>query len=118
MNQNDKDTFSERAREILDEQTENLDASTLSRLHQARSKALAGARQKSPWILWAPAGAVAAGILSVGIYLNQYPGQLSTGGEPPLPAIYQDPMEQIAAENMDLMDDLEFIAWLVLEESS
>ena len=33
-----------------------------------------------------------------------------------LPGIYEDPMQQAGAEEMELMDDLDFMAWLVLEE--
>ncbi|MFT5212275.1 MAG: hypothetical protein ACI9CE_004017 [Flavobacterium sp.] len=34
----------------------------------------------------------------------------------PLPSIYEDPIQQAAAEEMELLNDLEFVAWLLLEE--
>lgn len=116
MKQHDMDPFSARVKEILDEKSESLDAETQGRLRQARVTALAGlranlnTRQRPEWFLWAPASAVAAGLMAVGIYLNQM--------QPPLPPIYQDPEQQAVAENMDLLDDLDFVAWLVLEEST
>ena len=34
----------------------------------------------------------------------------------PLPVIYEDPVQQAAASEMELMDDLDFVAWLLLQE--
>ena len=116
MKQNDKDPFVVRVKGILDEKSESLDADTQRRLSQARMKAIArlgvtqGTQQRPLWFSWVPAGAMAAGLLAVGIYQNQ--AQL------PLPAIYQDPLQQLAAENMELLENLEFAAWLVLKEGS
>ena len=76
----------------------------------ARLEAKQSTQQRPLWFSWVPAGAMAAGILAVGIYQNQ--AQL------PLPAIYQDPVQQSAAENMELLENLEFAAWLVLKEGS
>ena len=116
MKQNDKDPFVVRIKEILDEESANLDAETQSQLTQARMNAIARLRatqstqQRPAWISWVPASAMAAGLLAVGIHQNQ--AQL------PLPAIYQDPVQQLAAENMELLENLEFAAWLVLQEST
>jgi len=110
MKQHDMDPFSARVKELLDEKTEGLDVETQRRLRQARLRALESMPQRPEWHMWAPAGAVAAGLLAVGIYLNQ--------DQPPLPVIYQDPEQQAVAENMDLLDDLEFVAWLALEEQT
>ncbi len=101
--------FEQKARALLTESDDNLDAATLSRLHQARNHAMSNtATNRSPVYWWAGSSALAAGILTFGIYLNQIP---------PLPDIYEDPLQQATAENMELLDDLDFIAWLVLEES-
>jgi hypothetical protein len=108
MKQHDMDPFSTRVKELLDEKADNLDAATQSRLRQARMRALDSAPKRPEWLVWGPASAVAAGLMAVGIYLNQ--------AQPPLPAIYQEPEQQTVAENMDLLDDLEFVAWLALEE--
>ena len=91
----------------MDEHAESLPGETRSKLHQARTKAVAhnpGAR----YGLWLGAGAVAASLTVAVLVADQEP--------PPLPDIYADPTQQAAAENLELMDDLEFIAWLVLQE--
>ena len=110
MSEHDKDPFLTRSRELLDESTEHLDAATLSRLRQARSRALEDTGRSKQWLYWVPAGAMAAGLLVFGIYINPL--------VPPLPVMYQDPIELETAESIDLMDDLEFVAWLVLEENT
>ena len=99
----------QKAKKLLDESVDQLDGSTLSKLHQARSQALGrGIRKLPEYSGWAGAGALVASFAVALVYFDQSP--------PPLPAIYEDPLQQAAAENMELMDDLEFIAWLVLEE--
>ncbi len=104
-----EEAFNKKAKELLDENVDKLDAATLSKLHQARNAALAGTNKKLPAHSgWVGAGAMAAS-LAVGIvYFNQQP--------PPLPGIYEDPIQQAAAEEIELMDDLDFVAWLVLQE--
>jgi hypothetical protein len=63
--------FERRTREVLEESTAKLDGRTLSRLTQARHRALA--RQDKParqwWRAWMPAGAVtAAALLAVMVW--------------------------------------------------
>lgn len=110
MAEHDSDPFSTRSKDLLNESTEHLDAATLSGLRQARSRALQRTDGGISWVTWMPAGALATTILLVGVYFYRLP--------PPLPMIYQDPIQQATAENMELLDDLEFMAWLVLEEST
>ena len=102
------DNLNRRAAALLDEHADALDGPTRARLHQARNRALAGVSPVRRVLPWAGAGAVAAGIFAVTLLVTQ--------ATPPLPAIYEDPLQQAAAEDMELMDDLEFMAWLVLEE--
>ena len=116
MNEHDKDPFKARVKELLNENTASLDADTQGRLQQARLRAIARLRtaedvQRKPlWFSLVPAGAVAAGLMAVVIYLDQV--------QPPLPEIYQDPEQQAAAENMELLENLEFTAWLALREGT
>ena len=99
----------EKAKRLLDEHVDKLDSATLSKLHQARSQALEGAgRRQTNYPGWVGAGALAASLSVAFVYFEQQP--------PPLPSIYEDPIQQAAAADLELMDDLEFIAWLVLEE--
>jgi len=112
-----EEAFNNKAKDLLDEHVDKLDAATLSKLHQARNLAVESASnsastsagKKLPaYSGWAGAGAMAASVIVGVVYFNQQP--------PPLPAIYADPVQQAAAEEIELMDDLDFVAWLVLQE--
>ena len=106
----DKETFEEQAARRLDEHADAIDGPTLSKLHQARNHALARRGRRRAWqaATWTGAGGLAAGVLVAVMIAPQSP--------PPLPDIYADPVQQAAAMDMELMDDLEFMAWLVLED--
>lgn len=106
-----KKAFNRKVKDLLDEHVDGLDAATLSKLHRARNEALALAAKRtgfSAYSGWLGAGAMAASLVAGVVYFNQQP--------PPLPAIYEDPVQQAAAEEVELMDDLDFVAWLVLAE--
>jgi len=108
-----EEAFNKKAKDLLDEHVDKLDAATLSKLHQARNQAVESVSQRAGKKLpaysgWAGAGAMAASLMVGVVYFNQQP--------PPLPAIYADPIQQAAAEEIELMDDLDFVAWLVLQE--
>ena len=106
-----EEAFDKKAKDLLDENVDRLDAATLSKLHQARNQALESAGKRSglpAYSGWVGAGAMAASLAVGVVYFNQQP--------PPLPAIHEDPIQQAAAEEIELMDDLDFVAWLVLEE--
>jgi len=100
------DEFERKASELLSEDVEHLDAETLSRLRQARTRALGKRQRRAIWY-WPAAGALAAGLLVLVLYPEE---------PPPLPSIYEDPVQQAAAEDLELLEDLEFYAWLALEE--
>ena len=59
-----------------------------------------------PWYGWASGSAIAAGVL-LGVFVYQQPAEL--------PA-YVDPVHQELAENMELLEDMEFMAWIILQE--
>ena len=94
----------------LTEGISSMDAATLSKLHRARNFALDQESRGVSWSQWGFGGAVLSSFLLMGIYFYQL--------TPPLPEIYADPIQQASAENIELLDDLEFFAWLLLEESS
>jgi methyl coenzyme M reductase beta subunit len=103
------DKIERHARKLLDDDVAATDGATASRLHRMRSEAVARRQQRAAWISWTGAGAAAAGVAAVALYFNVT--------EPdPLPAIYEDPVQQAAASEMELMDDLDFVAWLVMQE--
>ncbi len=111
--------FESRAREVFDASVEGLDARTRSRLNQARQKATAEIERsrRSPWLVWAPAGAMAAAAL-LAVVLWRMPGgpaapaQQAQVQAPPVLAGDDavDPGEVLAAgDDLDLLsEDLEF----------
>lgn len=115
--------FVQTAQELLRDSTEHLDGATLSRLNQARQQALAelshnNSRSRSSW--WIPAGAVVAtAVLAAILWTGQM--TLPTGGaienqnfvagEMPLD-IAIDVELLLAEESLEMIEDLEFFAWL------
>jgi hypothetical protein len=68
-----------RSRALLEDSAANLDGRLSSRLTRARHAALAVRRQaraRRAWLSWAPAGALAAGLLGVLAYLRHGHGLL------------------------------------------
>lgn len=110
--------FETRARSLLLESAEDLDGHTRSRLTQARHAALAqleptasGRAGFSRWLL--PAGSVAAAALVAVIWFgNLQPDAISLQAA-------NSPMDDIelmaGAENFELIEELEFYAWLESE---
>jgi hypothetical protein len=98
------DELERKAQALFEDSVERLDARTRSKLTQARNRALNEVRQGATrrWI-WAPAGGFAvAAVIAVGIVL--WPGR----GPQPEAAIED---LEIAADS-DLLQDVEFYAWL------
>lgn len=107
-----EESFKNKSKDLLDEHSSALDAATLSKLHQSRNLAL----DAKPGRVTAPAGWIGAGALAASltvavVYFDARP-------DATLPVIYDDPLQQAVAEELELMDDLEFYAWLVLQEES
>ena len=102
-------SFHRKASELLDESVDRLDGPTLSKLHQARSRALEAKSPMFNWQAFSGAGALAASVAMVFVLFDTAPE--------PLPVIYEDPVQLAAAQEIELMDDLDFVAWLVLQET-
>jgi len=108
------------ARQAYESSLERLDAHTLSRLHQARNQAIeaaATARLRRPgWLVWVPAGALAAGVLSAALLVRTPVSDpaLATGV-----AIPPAPVELLAAGDEDLdiaaEADLGFYEWMAVD---
>ena len=101
------------SRDALNESVEHLDASTLSRLNQARQKALSQ-EESSPLINipWIPAGALAALSLTVVVGFLTLPSPESS-------LTNLDEAEFMATnEEIELAEDLEFVAWLIEQENA
>ena len=103
------DELEHKARALFEDSVERLDARTRSKLTQARNRALDEVRKgaaRRRWI-WAPAGGFAlAAVVAVGVVLG--PGR----AQPPSPAALED-LEIVAdSDNLELLQDVEFYAWL------
>ncbi len=111
MNAPNDERWLERARALLDDSADNLDAATLSRLNRARQAALA-ARRKGPgrWAWGAAFAGAAAAVFAVAIALHRQ-------GLPPAstPAASLQPADidvLTSDDDLDLADNLDFYAWL------
>lgn len=112
-----------RARDAFRASVDDLDAATLSRLNRSRQEALAAAQGSSHgrnrWLTWAPAGALAAGVLAAVLLWRAPPDANApptvASGSPALSQ--QDSLELLAAgEDLDLATeaDLDFYVWVEL----
>jgi len=99
---NDGD-FVDEVRAVLDAQT--LAPDLAERLAAARRRALTSVDVLSLRVppSWVPAGALATTLLTVGLTVA-----IDNGGTPPL----DDDAQIATVEDMDLLLDLEFVAWL------
>ena len=103
--------FLDRSRQALDRSLEDMDAATLSRLNRIRHAALA--ETKAPgWHWWVPASGLAtacAVLVAVNLSLR----------EPSTPTQVESPLgdlELLASnENLEMLEELEFYAWLETE---
>jgi len=108
--------FERNARAMFDASIASLDARTLSRLNQARNRALqaasAASSRRHVWLTWAPAGALAAGVLAVALVLRLPATAPSADAGPANPPA---PVELLAAgEDLDIAAeaDLGFFEWI------
>jgi hypothetical protein len=105
--------FEQRAREVFDASVDGLDARTRSKLNKARQAATAELERsrRSPWLAWAPAGALAVAAL-VAVLLWRGPGTSDA------PQVQQAQVKQApatdasgdAAEILAAGDDLDLVA--------
>jgi len=114
------DDLEGRIRRALDEKAEGLDAATLSRLRQARERALAR-RPGSPGRLAWPGGGAArwAGALA-GVALLLVAGWTvwRQAAGPALPVAGDDLEVLASAEDLSLYQELDFYLWLERERKS
>jgi hypothetical protein len=110
--------FERHARQTYDSSLDRLDAGTLSRLNQARNRALEAAvnarSRRRAWLGWAPAGTLAAGVLAAALLLRtpSTDPTIAAGVTPPAP------VELLAAgEDLDIAAeaDLGFYEWMAAD---
>ncbi len=119
MTQPEDTEFVAKAQELLRESETQVSAEQQAQLAAARQAAVATANAPgspladerkggwlvSPW-LWAPTGAMAATVLTIALLL---------GSEvEPLPIL--EPAELTAAQELELLEDLEFVAWMLEQD--
>jgi hypothetical protein len=107
---NDRPEWTAQARRVLEDSAQALDAATLSRLNQARQRALAAAMPPQRGGLWARRLAVAASLLlAAALWWPDFsadPGNLGASTLSPEDA------ELLADDELEMTDELEFYAWL------
>jgi anti-sigma-K factor RskA len=99
----------QRSKSLLDQSAEDLDARTRSRLTQARHAALEELRRsrRSPVWRWAPVAAMAA-VAAVMIAMP-----VRDGSRQESPTLLLEDFDLVAdSENLELLQDVEFYAWL------
>ncbi|HST28005.1 MAG TPA: DUF3619 family protein [Rudaea sp.] len=121
MNTNGLPPWADRARSLLDESAQALDAATLSRLNRARQAALAqrAPRRRAAWV-FLPAGLAGACalLLAVGVWHGRraptaMPAQAEVAASANGSAVNAGDLDMIAsADDMEMMQDLDFYAWL------
>ena len=112
MSERDTQEFERQVVSALERSELDIHPDRLQRLQQARREAVAAAEAAGPvatrvawW--WLPTGAAAAVALTVGLMLS--------GNDQPVPLLL-DPAEMSAAQDLELLTDLEFMAWMLEQE--
>ncbi|MFK7956613.1 MAG: hypothetical protein AB8B96_10985 [Lysobacterales bacterium] len=101
--------LAKRVSDAAQEQSENLDAGTLSQLNQARQKALNEARQE-PRGRWLPGGlAAAAAMFAIALGMSQ---RMPPPAQPLLEQTLPELTVLTSDESLEMLDELEFYAWL------
>lgn len=110
MSENDK--LENTIRNTLDENTDNIDAATLSRIRQVRARAVERANKK--YFNWF--GLAGGAVATVSVML--FAVMLLLNNDSAIQPIPAEDMEMISAlDEMELYEDLEFYQWLAEYES-
>ena len=113
MNDADK-ALEQRAKQLFDDSVDGLDAATLSRLNQARQKALeASTRRTPPLLRWAPVGGLATAA-AVAMLLMQSPTTI----QPPVDAGAVEFEILLSDDKFGKLEDLEFYEWIDLADEA
>ena len=104
--------FARAAKARFDESVDKLDGATLSTLNQSRQKALAELHtQPTQWLRWVPAAAVATTAFLVVTVILPEPANIQ-----PVPAEVADMEILLGEDSLELIEDLEFYAWIDMLE--
>jgi len=111
------DDLARQVRDALNQSVEHLDAATLSQLNQARHKALSVKQRHSAGLPWLTAGSLAAiaiAILATRLLLTS-PDTLND--DMPIASI-DDAEFIVVSEDIELMDDIDFVSWMVTQDNA
>ena len=112
MNTPEKDkALLDTAKKLFDDSVEQLDAATLSKLNQARQRALSELGSATPrhaWSRWAPAAGIATAA-AVAILVLQQPGLDNTVIAPSTASDFELLLDE---HELDMFEELEFFALL------
>ena len=104
--------YAQEAKALFDESVDKLDAATLSTLNQSRQRALAEAHaQPTQWLRWVPAASMAAATLLVVMVILPDPANIQ-----PVPAEVTDMEILLGEDSIEMLEDLEFYAWIDMLE--
>jgi hypothetical protein len=104
--------YAQEAKTLFDESVDKLDAATLSTLNQSRQRALAEAHvQPIQWLRWVPAAGMAAATLLVVMVILPDPANIQ-----PVPAEVTDMEILLGEDSIEMLEDLEFYAWIDMLE--
>jgi len=112
----DNDSLETRARDLLNDSVDHLDARTRSKLTQARHAALQELQRPHAALRrrWIPATSMAAAAVLAVLISFSLTGRAPSGSNALLP----EDFELLAdAESLEMMQDMEFYAWLDGESS-
>ncbi|MEO7385808.1 MAG: hypothetical protein ABIX37_02600 [Gammaproteobacteria bacterium] len=107
------EAFEKTASALLRGSADDIDAATASRLNRARQAALGAlpARRSPPWLV--PAlSTVAVGVLAVGLWLNWSAAPDHPAPVAPAVESAADMDLLLAPDNLEMLEDLDFYAWL------
>ena len=111
------DKLQQQLQQTLDQQAEQLDAATLSRLNQGRQKALdQGLSSKWSWQpdRWVRSATVFASITALAVCIDLFIPSGDSGTTAPF-----DDMQMLSAgEDIELYEELQFYQWLATQEQA
>jgi len=111
------DKFKDKIHQALDDRVDNLDASTLSRLNQARHKALESKHQPYFLNLRLPATALAA--ITVAVIVGSVWNMQSQQTDPLIASASHNDFELISSNiEINLLEEIDFVTWLVDDDAS
>ncbi len=110
-----EEAFVAKVKDQLDQSVEKLDPEVLARLRNARYEALHSQPQRAPW-LWPVSGLATAcsAILVALLWWGSPPEQ----APPETAQIIEEVEVLLAADPLDLYEDIEFYVWLAEQEDA